>query len=137
MRQIICICLTAALLLPLAGCGGQVSEAASFSQDTASSAAQAYTFTDDLGRSVTVDTPRRVAALIGSFADVWCLAGGKDTLVAAAHDAWTSFELGLDGLCGRPGGGEGAQSGGAALRPAGLYSGQQQHGRRPGAAGDL
>ena len=98
MRQIICICLTAALLLPLAGCGGQASEAVSFSQEAASSAAQAYTFTDDLGRSVTVDTPRRVAALIGSFADVWCLAGGKDTLVAAAHDAWTSFELGLDSV---------------------------------------
>ena len=97
MRQIICICLTAALLLPLAGCGGQASEAVSFSQEAASSAAQAYTFTDDLGRSVTVDTPRRVAALIGSFAGVWCLAGGKDTLVAAAHDAWTSFDLGLDG----------------------------------------
>lgn len=54
-----------------------------------------HTFTDDLGRSVTLDTPERVAALTGSFADIWCLAGGKDTLIAAAGDAWTSFELGL------------------------------------------
>ena len=57
----------------------------------------AVTFTDALGREVTVDSPRRVAALIGSFADVWCLAGGKDLLVAAAGDSWTSFDLGLDG----------------------------------------
>ena len=53
-------------------------------------------FTDDLDRTVTVpQTSRRTAALIGSFADVWCLAGGENTLVAAAHDAWTSFDLGL------------------------------------------
>lgn len=55
----------------------------------------ATTFTDALGRELTVERPRRVAALIGSFADVWCLAGGQETLIAAAHDAWTSFDLGL------------------------------------------
>ena len=56
----------------------------------------AVTFTDALGREVTVDSPRRVAALLGSFADIWCLAGGKDLLAAAAGDSWTSFDLGLD-----------------------------------------
>lgn len=56
----------------------------------------AVTFTDDLGRQVTVDKPRRVAAMIGSFADIWCLAGGKDVLAAAANDTWTSFDLDLD-----------------------------------------
>lgn len=55
----------------------------------------AYTFTDDLGRSISLDAPERVAALTGSFADIWCLAGGKDTLVAAAGDSWTSFALEL------------------------------------------
>lgn len=54
------------------------------------------TFTDDLGREVTTEPPERTAALIGSFADVWCLAGGRDSLAATAHDAWTSFDLGLD-----------------------------------------
>lgn len=58
--------------------------------------AEGVTFTDDLGRVVTVNRPKRVAALIGSFADIWCLAGGKDSLAAAANDAWTSFELDLD-----------------------------------------
>lgn len=55
------------------------------------------TFTDDLDREVTVTgTPQRAAALIGSFADVWCLAGGQETLVAAAEDSWTQFQLDLD-----------------------------------------
>lgn len=52
-------------------------------------------FTDDLGRELELEPPQRTAALIGSFADIWCLAGGRDTLVAAAGDAWTSFDLGL------------------------------------------
>ena len=37
---------------------------------------QGVTFTDDLGRTVTVDQPERVAALLGSFAQIWMLAGG-------------------------------------------------------------
>ena len=37
----------------------------------------AITFTDDLGRTVTVDRPQRTAALLGSFAQVWMLAGGE------------------------------------------------------------
>lgn len=53
-------------------------------------------FTDDLGRTVKVKSAERVASMIGSFTDVWCLAGGKDSLVAAANDSWTSFDLDLD-----------------------------------------
>ncbi|MCQ2558619.1 MAG: ABC transporter substrate-binding protein [Oscillospiraceae bacterium] len=53
------------------------------------------TIRDALDRDVSLPAPQRVAVLIGSFADVWCLAGGRDTLVAAADDAWTSFDLGL------------------------------------------
>lgn len=68
----------------------------SSSPSSSSSQAQSVTFTDDLGRTVTVERPERVAALIGSFADIWCLAGGQSTLVATANDAWTSFDLGLD-----------------------------------------
>lgn len=55
-------------------------------------------FTDDLGRRVTVKNPQRVAPLIGSFADIWTLAGGSDVMVATAHDAWTEFSLDLDGV---------------------------------------
>jgi len=63
--------------------------------ETAPAQEAAVTFTDALGRSVSVTKAEKAAALIGSFADVWCLAGGKDTLAAAAHDTWTSFDLGL------------------------------------------
>ena len=52
-----------------------------------------HTFTDDLGRTVTVDDPQRVACLLGSFAEVWHLAGGE--IVAAADDAWEDFDLPL------------------------------------------
>lgn len=54
-------------------------------------ASQSYTFTDDLGRTVTVEKPQRVAALLGSFAQVWYLAGG--TVIASADDAWDDFQL--------------------------------------------
>ena len=85
----------AAVLLTalLGGCGSSPPPA-----DEADSAQSQGTvsFTDDLGWEVVLEKPERVAALIGSFADVWCLAGGRDTLAAAAHDAWTSFDLGLD-----------------------------------------
>lgn len=50
-----------------------------------------YTFTDDLGREVSVSNPKRVAALLGSYADLWVLAGG--TVYASADDAWEDFEL--------------------------------------------
>lgn len=97
MKHILFFSLTGALLLSsLTACGAPVSPSSSAAPSSASSSAtQAYTFTDDLGRTVTVAQPKRAAALIGSFADVWCLAGGQDTLAAAAHDAWTSFDLGL------------------------------------------
>jgi iron complex transport system substrate-binding protein len=52
------------------------------------------TFTDALGREVSVQkNPERVAALLGSFADVWMLAGGE--LCATAEDAWEDFGLDL------------------------------------------
>lgn len=53
----------------------------------------AVTFTDALGRTVTVDNPKRVAATLGSFAQIWMLAGG--TVCATADDAWTDLDLTL------------------------------------------
>ena len=95
MKHPLTLPLAAAVLAGLlAGCGTPA-PAASSPLSGSTSVSQGYTFTDDLGRAVTVEAPKRVAALIGSFADVWCLAGGQDSLVAAAHDAWTSFDLGL------------------------------------------
>ncbi len=53
----------------------------------------AYTFTDDLDRTVRVVSYDRTAVLLGSFADVWMLAGG--TVCATADDAWDDFDLAL------------------------------------------
>lgn len=62
-----------------------------------SSSADTVNFTDALGREVKVSkNPKRVAALLGSFADIWLLAGGE--ICATADDAWEDFGLSLDGV---------------------------------------
>ena len=74
------------LVALLCGCGAETQPAATESAD-------AVTFTDDLGRTVTVSKPQRVACLLGSFAEVWQLAGGQ--VIATADDAWEDFHLEL------------------------------------------
>lgn len=90
----------------LIGCA-QTPPASSYSSDSASSqtssaAGQADSksveITDDLGRTVRLSRPQRVAILLGSFADAYCEAGGRQQIVAAAHDSWTSFDLNLEGV---------------------------------------
>ena len=47
-------------------------------------------FTDALGRTVSVKkNPERVAALLGSFADIWITAGGK--VCACPDDTWEDY----------------------------------------------
>lgn len=91
------LCLLLALLLLLPACGA-AEESAGSAEPAGTiepAAGERVSFTDDLGQEFEVEPPQRVAAMIGSFADVWCLAGGRDSLAAAAGDAWTSFDLGL------------------------------------------
>lgn len=74
-----------AMLLSVTACKGQEKNVAE----------NTITFTDALGREVSVaKNPKRVAALLGSFADIWTLAGGE--LCAAAEDAWQDFGLELE-----------------------------------------
>ena len=83
MKKSLSIFLTL-VLLALCGCSAQ---------PEANPAENAVVFTDALGRKVTIEKePQRVAALIGSFADVWQLSGG--TVCATAEDAWD--DLGLE-----------------------------------------
>ena len=90
------LCLLLILLLALPACGAAEPAGNTESAEAADPAAgERIAFTDDLGQEFELEPPGRVAAMIGSFADIWCLAGGKDTLAAAAGDAWTSFDLGL------------------------------------------
>ena len=85
MKRISALFLAAILLL--CGCSSSL-------QPSENSGAEVYTFTDALGREVTIEkSPKRTAALIGSFADVWQLAGGE--VCAAAEDAWEDFGLEL------------------------------------------
>lgn len=108
MKKRYSLILAAVLVAVIAGCSSSEEHLSSAGSELSSpipssasgsaesgTAGTAVTFTDGLGRSLTVDSPRRVAALIGSFADMWCLAGGKDTLAAAAADTWTQFSLDL------------------------------------------
>lgn len=93
MKRLFSLFLICALVL--SGCAPAGTGSSSPSSASGSSEGELITFTDDLGRTVSLAQPQRVACLIGSFADLWCLAGGKDALVAAADDTWTSFDLGL------------------------------------------
>ena len=63
----------------------------------AQSVGEGYTFTDDLDRTVTVREPKRVACLLGSFAQIWQLAGGE--VIATADDAWDDLGLALSKDC--------------------------------------
>jgi len=75
------------LLIPIIGCS---------EKDTHETCDDAVSFTDALGRVVEIPKkPERVAALIGSFAEIWQLSGGE--IVATAEDGWEDFGLELDG----------------------------------------
>ena len=52
-----------------------------------------FVFTDDLSREVSVSSHERVAALIGSLAQIWMLAGGD--VVACPDDGWNDLNLNL------------------------------------------
>lgn len=79
--SILSLCLIIGLLLAGCGNGGNAQQAEQPGEG-------AYTFTDALGQEITVDNPQRVVALMGSFAEIWVLAGGQDTLVGVTDDAF-------------------------------------------------
>lgn len=112
MKRFIALLLISVLCLGLAACGeasAPVEQTASASQQLTAGAGgfvaeepipevdvtNSVCFTDSLGREITVESADRVAVLIGSFTDIWILAGGKDRIVAAANDSWTNFDLDL------------------------------------------
>lgn len=97
------ICTVAAVVLCFTGCGKmsynsqtEISKTSENSREAAElekGADGQVTFSDSLGRSVSVKNPQRVVTLLGSFCDEWLLAGGS--VVGTANDSFTSFELGL------------------------------------------
>ncbi|MDE6745799.1 MAG: ABC transporter substrate-binding protein [Oscillospiraceae bacterium] len=87
MKRLFAVLAAAALVLTAAGCSAGGNDLPPQNADSA------VTFTDALGREVTVNKPEKAAALLGSFAEVWTLAGGQ--LAAAPDDAWNDMELSL------------------------------------------
>ncbi len=80
--------MTAAML---AGCGAEGAENSDITAEESFLSQQEnvenpVTFTDSLGRSVTVASPERTAVFTGSYADIWQLAGG--TVFASTEDAF-------------------------------------------------
>lgn len=86
MRRNFCSCLLLLCLL-LTSCGIADPSKHTKESDTG------ITVVDDLGRSIAVNQPQRAAPLLGSFAQVWMLAGG--TVCAAPEDAWNDLNLEL------------------------------------------
>lgn len=86
LKKLLCIVLSGLFaVMMFSGCSVKGGE---------NSAADGVTFTDALDREVTVPkNPERAAALLGSFAEVWTLAGGE--LAAAPDDAWVDLDLSL------------------------------------------
>lgn len=85
----ICALTLAASGTILAGCQG--SDGAASSQQSAITQQTGYTFADDLGNQVTVTSHERVVAGMGSFANIWELAGGE--LVGASDDAFADYSI--------------------------------------------
>lgn len=78
------------VLISLFSACGKVSE----SQNDATDVTEYISFYDDLNRRIVLkDKPVKVAALMGSLADIWYLSGGE--ICACVDDAWTDFDLPL------------------------------------------
>ena len=56
---------------------------------------EVITFTDALGQELALARPKRVVSLMGSFTEIWLLAGGRDSLVGTAVDTQDKRDLGL------------------------------------------
>ena len=76
-------------ILALSGCGTNQTIQETSQQENG------YTFTDAIGQEITVHNPQRVVSLMGSFSEIWILAGGADTLVGTSYDTVDNRDLGL------------------------------------------
>lgn len=97
-KKFLSVFLSAALAVAaFSGCANEEKAEKKTADKTASQAekkSETVTFTDALGREVTVASgTKKAAALLGSFAEVWTLAGGE--LAAAPDDAWVDLDLDL------------------------------------------
>lgn len=93
MRRLFTVLAAAVLLLTACAPGEGDASAPTSSAGVEQSAQGTCTFTDSLGNTVELEQPpKRVAALLGSYAETWLLAGGE--VVAVTQDAYD--ERGLE-----------------------------------------
>ena len=77
-------------MMPLSACSGQGGDASSPAVE-----GTGYSFVDSQGNELVLkQEPQRVAALLGSYAEAWVLAGGEESLAAVTQDAFD--ERGMD-----------------------------------------
>ena len=88
-RYCVLLALLLVSILALSGCGTNQTIQESPQQE------DGYTFTDAIGQEITVHNPQRVVSLMGSFSEIWILAGGADTLVGTSYDTVDNRDLGL------------------------------------------
>ena len=92
MKRLIAAVLSACLALTLCACSTQTSSSGAVSSEAP---VGGVSFTDSLGNEVSLEgTPTRTAALLGSYAEAWILAGGEESLAAVTQDAFD--ERGLE-----------------------------------------
>lgn len=93
MRRLFTVLAAAVLLLTACAPGEGDASAPTSSAGVEQSAQGTCTFTDSLGNTVELEQPpKRVAALLGSYAETWLLAGGE--VVVVTQDAYD--ERGLE-----------------------------------------
>ena len=95
MKRNILFCLIVLICIIVVGCNRVPTQNQQNTIEEANEDNQ-VTFVDDLGRTVTVNNPQRVATLISSFADIWSTAGGVKQIVATTNATWTYFDLDLN-----------------------------------------
>lgn len=88
-HALICALICFHFILSFSGCSND----ASASVENGDGEKREVTFTDALGRTVTVNSTDRVAALLGSFAEIWYLSGGE--AAAVPSDTWEDFDIPL------------------------------------------
>ena len=95
MKRLICFLVIVCLLLAACGKAPEAALASAEASTESVSEGNLIRFTDDLGRELSIPKPKRVVTLIASFADVWCLAGGAESLVGVTNAVWTYYDLPL------------------------------------------
>ncbi|MCR5515669.1 MAG: ABC transporter substrate-binding protein [Lachnospira sp.] len=95
MKRKAFLTLALCLIVAVTGCSKNTGKTSSNKEDISIiDNEEGVTFTDSLGRELTVTKAERVVTLLGSFCDEWMAAGGS--VVGTASDTFTSYDFDFD-----------------------------------------